>query len=131
MLTISPDGYIRLAPAQFSTTVFNHLISGLDEDNPPFSGESAACTAITGYTEWLSETEPKLSVGWDWMMGVEDGKVCFHRVGEPRSNCMLVDAEQRDLGHLASKAALACLVDAFGWQQEVERQIAARYGQSS
>lgn len=131
MLTISADGYIRLTPAEFSTVVFSHLISGLDEDIPSFRGESAASTAISGYTEWLSGDPPKLSVGWDWVMDVLGGKVRFNRVGEPRSNCMLLDAEQRDLGFVASNEAMACLVDALPWQAEVERQIALRYSHAS
>jgi len=131
MLTISADGYIRLTAAEFRTMNFSHLISGLDEDGPPFPEESAASTAISGYTEWLSDGEPKLSVGWDWVMDVSAGKVRFNRVGEPRSNCMLIDAEQRDLGYVASNVALGHLVDALPWQEEVERQIAVRYGQPS
>ncbi len=131
MLTISADGYIRLTAAEFGTMNFIHLISGLDEDSPPFPEESAASTAISGYTEWLSGGEPKLSIGWDWVMDVSAGKVRFNRIGEPRSNCMLVDAEQHDLGHVASNVALGRLVDTLPWQEEVERQIAMRYGQLS
>jgi hypothetical protein len=131
MLTISADGYIRITAAEFSMMHFSHLISGLDEDSPPFPDESAASTAISGYTEWLSGSEPKLSIGWDWVMDVSAGTVRFNRVGEPRSNCMLIDAEHRDLGYVASNIALGYLMDALPWQEEVERQIAARYGQPS
>lgn len=128
MRTISPDSYIRLSLAELGTLAFVHLVSGLDEDRPACTGESAAPTAITGYTEWLSTDTPALSIGWDWVMDVADGVMRLNRHGEPRSNCMLVDAEGRDLGHSASIAALAGFVDTMRWQADAAAQIAMRYG---
>jgi hypothetical protein len=127
MLIISPDGYIRLSVSQLASIKLVHLISGLDEDMPPFQGESAAATAITGYTEWVSTTTPAISMGWDWTMEVVNGQVRPARLGEPRSNCMLVDEGNGDLGPAKSNAALAEFVDTLPWQSETESQIASRY----
>lgn len=94
---------------------------------PESSGESAAPTAITGYTEWVSTTSPAISMGWDWIMEVVDGIVRPARLGEPRSNCMLVDEGNSDLGPAQSNAALAEFVDTLPWQSETGNQIASRY----
>lgn len=127
MLSISPDGYIRLSLSLLASIELVHLVSGLDEDMPASPCESAAPTAITGYTEWVSTTSPAISLGWDWIMEVADGIVQPARLGEPRSNCMLVDESNGDLGPARSNAALAEFVDTLPWQAETGKQIASRY----
>lgn len=127
MLTISPDGYIRLSLTQLGAVKLIHLTSGLDEDMPACTTESAAATAITGYTEWVSDTIPAISIGWDWIMHVRDGAVRLTRLGEPRSNCMLKNEDDADLGPIRSNAALAGFVDTLAWQGEAEHHIASRY----
>lgn len=127
MLTISPDSYIRLTLAELSAIRLTHLVSGMDEDMPPLAGESAAATTISGYTEWVSDTEPVVSLGWDWVMEVAGGAVRMVRLGEPRSNCMLVDENNGDLGTSRTDAALAALVDALAWQAAAREHVAARY----
>jgi hypothetical protein len=127
MLTISPDGYIRLSLTQLGAVKLIHLTSGLDEDMPACTAESAAATAITGYTEWVTDTTPVISIGWDWIMHVRDGMIGLTRLGEPRSNCMLQNDTDDDLGPARNSTALAGFVDTVAWQCETERHIASRY----
>lgn len=115
MLALSQDGYIRMTLLQLQGIPLLHLISGLDED----------CSAtIAGYTEWLSEGQPAITLGWDWCM-VGHGKL--QRVDEPRSNLMLVDETGRDLGFEATLAALAGFVDGMDWQKTTLSALEERY----
>ena len=66
IITIAPDGYIRLTFEEFRKISLIHLISGLDEDELVSLQEGATITEITGYTEWVSDTIPTISIGWDW-----------------------------------------------------------------
>jgi hypothetical protein len=106
-----------------------HLLSELDADiNPPPSGVSGACLAsIIGYTEWASQTQPALSLGWDWRIATHGGRVRYERQGEVRSNIMLMDARRRDLGAPATGMLLCVVVDVLDWEQAVHNYISIRY----
>jgi hypothetical protein len=105
-----------------------HLISGLDEDNPALLQEGATFAEITGYTEWVSTTSPAISIGWDWMLqSSQTGAVYYKRVSNPRSNLMLVDAQQRDLGPATTATLLGKVVDKIVWRIVVQDYISTRY----
>jgi hypothetical protein len=125
----SEDGYLRLALGHLRAVPLVHLISGLDAepgDEPPES-VGAMLAAIAGYTEWISLTTPAISVGWDWLLDVSDRKVRYLRMGEPRSNIMLLDPHHRDLGPTQTAVALALLVDELVWQETVSEYVRVRY----
>ena len=97
-MRLFPDGYVRLTLEQFQAIPLVHLLSGLDPDEFPPLHEGASRTDISGYTEWVSETTPVITLGWDWRMEGASGQARYLRTGFPRSNIMLVDDRRRDLG---------------------------------
>ena len=112
MLTISPDGYMRMTFEEFRKISLVHLISSLDEDNPDLLQEGATFAEITGYTEWVSTTCPAISIGWDWMLqSSQAGGFCYKRTSKPRSNLMLVDLQQCDLGPAKTAIMIGKAVD--------------------
>jgi Domain of unknown function (DUF4902) len=125
----SEDGYLRLALRQLRAVPLVHLISGLDIDPGDEQPESvgAMLSVIAGYTEWTSLTTPAISVGWDWLLHVADREIRYLRMGEPRSNIMLLDHYQRDLGPMQTAVALALLVDELVWQVTVSEYVRTRY----
>ena len=127
MLSISSDSYVRLSEAQLQSVRLGHLISGLDEDVPIFALDAAIPTAITGYSEWVSAGRPAITIGWDWQMLVSDGGVSLCMVGTPRSNVMLLDEADLDLGPDATSGLLASFVGGLNWQDEVSAHISRRY----
>ena len=128
MLTIFPDGYMRLTVEELRQIPLVHLISGLDEDNPALLQEGATFSEITGYTEWVSTTSPTISIGWDWMLqSSQAGVVYYKRVSNPRSNLMLVDAQQRDLGPAKTATLIGKVVDKIAWRILVQDYISTRY----
>ena len=98
MITLSDDSYIRLTLGTFLAVQLVHLLSGLDDDRPIIPQEGSSLAHISGYTEWLSTTTPTISLGWDWGLDVSQGQPFYVRLGAPRSNIMLVDVMQHDLG---------------------------------
>jgi hypothetical protein len=125
----SDDGYLRLTQTRFRAIPLIHLISGLDDDSTGTPGGSVGATlaAIAGFTEWASLTTPALSLGWDWLLEPTDRDVHYLRMGEPRSNIMLIDRHRRDLGPLQTAVALALVVDEMDWHETVAEYIRRRY----
>ena len=123
----SPDGTIRLGLADLYLVHFQHLLSGLDENVAPAEAAHAMSTSLTGYTEWLSLETPVISLGWDWQLDTTGTVVQLRRVGEPRSNMMLIDEALRDLGDALSTQALARFVDQLCWQDCMRNAIEMRY----
>lgn len=119
-------GYIRLSQAALHKMYLAHLISGVDEDRPACD-DDATLMAITGYTEWISEGDKVVTVGWDWLMRYGDDGLRLERTSEPRSNLMVQDMDRKDMGPHGSTALLACVIDNFHWQEETLRYINNRY----
>jgi len=126
-ITISQDGYVRLMFDALLKVPLIHLLSGLDEDAPTFFSDGAIQAAITGYTEWVSTTTPAISMGWDWQLSASQGRTYCSRMGEPRSNIMLVNTYQQDIGVMKTTTLLITAVDKLDWQDQVMESINTRY----
>ena len=126
-MRLSPDGYVRLTPEQFQAIPLVHLLSGLDPDEPLHLYEGARQTFISGYTEWVSETAPVITLGWDWRLEGSSGQARYLRTGFPRSNIMLVDNLRQDLGSVKTAKLLEVAIDKTDWQATVQRYITDRY----
>lgn len=127
-LVISDTGYIRLLYSELQNQTLVHLISGLDEDGPDLPQDGAVPTAITGYTEWVSEGRPVITVGWDWQMLSDHSNIGLHRVGGPSSNVMLVSPGSVDLGPQKTAVLLETFIDGFDWQPVTLEYVSTRYG---
>ena len=127
MLTISPDGYLRMTLAAFATISFEHLLSGLDDDHRDTGRSSTNVCSITGYTEWKSTNTPVASIGWDWQLDVSLAPPRYILAGPPRTNVMLVDELSRDLGIQQTVALIADALNTMSWQQETAKAISKRY----
>lgn len=127
MMILSEDGYVCLTLETFLATPLVHLLSSLDDGNPILSREGASLARISGYTEWVSTTTPTITIGWDWWLDVSQGQALYARLGAPRSNVMLVDAMQHDLGPAKTSVLLETAIDMLSWQEEVQKHIVTRY----
>jgi hypothetical protein len=124
ILTVAPDGYICLTFEEFRKISLMHLISGLDEDKTVLLQEGATFTEITGYTEWISDTTPAISIGWDWVIQPTQVRGGYYkRASEPRSNLMLVDSQQHDLGPTKTALLIEIVADEIAWQRIVQEYI--------
>jgi len=126
VLRLSPDGYIRLLPTAFRLVELQHLVSGVDEAGEV--GGDARSSPIVGYTEWVSgSNRPAITIGWDWQLGIAgEGRDC-RRLGDPRSNVMLLDVDNEDLGLVWTCRYLAAAIDSMEWSDRVLNAVALRY----
>jgi len=123
-ITKSRDGLVRLTLSALDATSLSHLVSGLDEESwVQKNAEGAYSTTITGYTEWLGETDVPLSIGWDWYLDVTLGDKQYKRMNLPRSNVVLVNNRGKDLGYQMSNRLLSKKIDNFYWQETVVNYI--------
>jgi len=127
MITLSTDSYIRVPLSSLLDAPFIHLLSALDETRPDSTLFDTSVCTISGYTEWITDTAPAITIGWDWEQTVSNSVSNYVRVGNPRSNLMLLDAGERDLGYDTSAVLLGSLIDTLRWQEEVNQAINARY----
>lgn len=128
VLTVNDDGYIRLSFDELSQIPLSHLISGLDDEVSRLTQFSAVFSEITGYTEWVTDTKPSISIGWDWILDFSETRSGeYKRVGEPRSNLMLINSKKHDLGDEKTTVLIETIVDEMNWQTVVHNYISARY----
>lgn len=104
--------------AAFQQAELVHLYSGIDEDRPAANGIGANYSAITGYTEWVSNTAPAITIGWDWQLTGGQGTARLIHTGMPGSNLMLLDQHSQDLGPERTRQLLSAWLDIFSWQSE-------------
>lgn len=125
---MSNDGYIRMPFAKVELIHLIHLISGVDEDVPAAGTEEVVLITITGYTEWISEDIPPITLGWDWQMHGHNHHTRLRRVSEPRGNLMLQGIDQLDLGHAKTATLLEAYIDRLNWETETLKYLNERYG---
>lgn len=118
---------LRLSIDELLSIPIRHLISGLDEDANSSLGACGKVASISGYTEWISSTNPAITIGWDWYIKLTIERPFWVRVGLPRSNIMLVDGAGHDTGWERSLNILATVVDALPWKEQIPDAVAARY----
>jgi len=123
MAVLSEDGYVRMTFEAFQQTELVHLFSGMDEDRPSANGIGANLSAITGYTEWISNSVPAITIGWDWKLAGGQGTASLIHAGIPGSNLMFLDQHNHDLGPERTRQLLVNWLDIFRWQSETLRAL--------
>lgn len=126
-LVVSESGYLRMLYTELQNIALVHLVSGLDEDGADCPLGDATPTAITGYTEWVSDGKHVISIGWDWQMQADRSRVQLSRVGCASSNIMLQTASRLDLGPSKTAMLLESLIDTLDWQTATLGFVTGRY----
>jgi hypothetical protein len=124
------DGSLRLSLRVIRRLRFRHLISGLVDDHEPLlvSAQCGSHTTIMGYTEWVSDgINPVISIGWDWHLRLSC-EARYQRIGLPRSNVMLVNQLQQEVGWHQNGVLLAAVVDSWQWIDTTGDAIRVRHG---
>ena len=124
---MSDKPYVRMTFDAMQRRALRHLVSALDEDDIGQPGDGAFASAITGYTEWVGEGEPVLTMGWDWEMRAGSDGVALRRVGDPRSNLCVVMRQGAADDIADSSTLLKILIDRSNWQEETLRYLQRRY----
>jgi hypothetical protein len=125
------DYYVRLQAQPLWATPLAHLESGIDtDDDGEFSfrrfDSASALPSIRGFTEWVSDAQPSLSVGWDWTL-VGPEQLALDR-SSIRTNVMLVDSHGIDCGQEATVQAVIRLIEQTPWQGVVLQALREQRG---
>jgi len=116
---ISHDGYIRLSLRHLDELPFIHLDSAFD---PEILEELQARTipaCHAGYSEWISNTDPAISIGWSWFVHADSRRI-LPAPEAVRSNVMLVDARGYDLGPAETSMMFATWIATREWTPAVQ-----------
>ncbi len=120
---LSKYGLIHLTYQELTLIKFNHLLSGVDTELISPEDDCGRPTELSGFTEWTSETEPIITIGWDWSVKYKDGFMYLERVGQPRSNLMLVDDHKIMFQWIDNLDHLSRFVDSFLWSKTVQESV--------
>lgn len=131
--TPSAERFVRLPLPQLCDLRLMHLCSEVDLERSAAAkcGEGATILGdITGYSEWVSDSTPVVSVGWDWSLGGARGQLSALPVSI-RTNLILVDASGRELGFSGTTHALFEWLSTWDWQSVVLKHVGGWGGQPS
>ena len=129
-VVLFPDGTVRLDRSTLLEIRFRHIISGLYEEpvtNTIGMGKGATIARLEGYTEWVSETRPLITLGWDWEWQFISERSGYRRREAPFTNITLVDQDGHDIGSTETVRVLSDLIDYIDWEDVVALYLAARY----
>lgn len=117
--TMSQDGYFRLSFKQLPSINLHHLHSGLDPERniEPINYDRAS--AIEGYTEWITQTVPSISLSWDWKLSIDNKNIICTLAGHPYSNIQITSCSNQDLPEPVSQELLKALIENISWEDTV------------
>lgn len=127
-MRISSDGLIHLSLDELLSIPMSHLVSGVDLEDCEKISTCGKVAYISGYTEWVSNRAPIISIGWDWRLCLTSSGPLWVRAGLPRANVMLTNADVSNVGWENNFEILATVVDALPWRERLLHAVAERYG---
>lgn len=122
MPNLSPDGYIRLPLADFLEFSFLHFYSESDADFLQELRIKTIPARLAGFTEWKSESNPAISIGWAWFIREQSDTILL-APDRVRSNLMLRDAQGYDLGPQNTAELLSAWLNIFNWKDTVKISV--------
>lgn len=114
-MRVSTDGLVRLTLDELMSLPIFHLLSGVDVDDSCMRSSCGSPTTISGFTEWMSRTHPAVTLGWDWCLVLKSNVAFWTRLGEPRTNVLLIHEDGVEKTWAQSLEQVATVVDALPW----------------
>jgi hypothetical protein len=119
------DHYVRLPQRQLEAIELSHLATTVEPelvDSDPTVRGCHGC--IAGATEWCGRSGNRmLSIGWDWIL-LNDCAISILDPLHIRTNLMLTDRSDRDLGGKLTTTLILAFLTKLGWQRTVRERIA-------
>jgi hypothetical protein len=121
------DGSLRLSLGELFSISLHHLRSDLYDTAHHDLSDCGRSLPLTGYTEWVSDLYPSLTVGWDCYFNSYQLEPRWVRAGLPRTNLVLVSEVNLEHRCAHSIRALASVIDSMDWHMEMNSCITNRY----
>jgi hypothetical protein len=121
MPMLCADGYMRCTVPELHALNLIHLHTAVDEDDIdlPDRTHGSIPALVHGYTEWINDTQPTVSLGWDWCLEWQDGRASCQLLNTPRTNLMIINEQGHDLGDRHTLQLLADYIRQFDWSAAV------------
>jgi hypothetical protein len=128
----SSDLYLRIPLVGLNDLRLLHLHSEIDHSiviSPEIEHVSSDLR-LRGYTEWIATFHGRhLSLGWDWYE-MEPGALAILDPALLRTNVMLVNEQQRDVGTERTNICLLGLIRNTDWYTVVAEYLGLPFVQS-
>ena len=98
--------------AAFKKLAFQQLVANADPELLSELIGQAIPSRIAGFCEWVSDTAPVVSVGFDWHINDEPNRVAILS-NAPRTNLMMVNAKGYDYGPQRTSRFLLTWINTF------------------
>jgi hypothetical protein len=121
MITVSPDGYVRLTFAELIQLQMHNIYTETDVGIAEDLQSQGVPAQQAGISEWQSATAPAISLGLTFFVdGHERENRRVHLAPEPiRGNVMLIDARGYDLGE-GNEPLLRLWGELYGWRASID-----------
>jgi hypothetical protein len=115
MNSLSKDNLIRMSYSELAAIQLEHMYSCRDTDLLDELQNRGIAAEEAGFTEWVSLTDPAVSIGFCWYLVMGDsGRIKI--VPEPvRANVMIVSSLGYDISN-DNDAALRSILDTLAWE---------------
>jgi len=135
-MNLTAMGQVQVSVKELLALRLKHWFSATDLEAAGAQAKQrcGSITTISGYTEWLGDTELPVSIGWDWCIGIQlFSRLCeppaqaahWLREDLPRTNIQVVDEHGCALAWEDNLRVLATWVDAQAWQGDVAKAVGA------
>lgn len=124
-MRVSTDGLVRLTLEELLSLPICHLVSGVDADDSSTHASCGSPTTISGFTEWISRTDPAVTLGWDWRLVSKSGAPFWTRLGAPRTNVLLIGTDGVEKTWAQSLVQVGTMVDALPWTDMVPQVLSS------
>ncbi|MCY4044255.1 MAG: DUF4902 domain-containing protein [Cellvibrionales bacterium] len=98
---------------------FKHLDTVLDE--------SCFENRISGYTEWICDSDQVLSIGWHWYLDAMAGKIAYRMDGLPYSNMWIMKSSTQAYTEQESLKKLSDIIATWDWEKQIELYTKKNY----
>jgi len=119
VMKLASDGLVRISISELMSVPIVHLMSGADHVELLSEDACGRATVLCGHTEWVSQTDIVVSIGWDWRVDSIEGLLRWSRIGPPRTNVLLIDDNGFDKTWSQSLEHIGTIVDALPWAESV------------
>lgn len=111
-MEVTGTGLVYLTKDELLRVSFKQFITAFDDISEGSEPSCVRLTSLEGYSEWLSNAEPRLTLGWDWVLNnIDTLQKHPRRLGHPRTNICLLGTNGDPLDWQVSLSLLGNLID--------------------
>ncbi|WP_159566274.1 DUF4902 domain-containing protein [Budvicia diplopodorum] len=123
---LKQDFRINISADFFRDLELVHLYSAAYEEPRSTHFSGGIETVINGYTEWVSESSPIVSIGWDWELRYENSICRYVKTGPAFTNIAFLLDEYEGLTEdeeVYTQMLIDHKISLIGWESKILQNI--------